>query len=199
MDYIVSYGSLLSRESRERYSSIFADVVPVQISGWKRGWSVRNVEERTTHAGVARAEGACMSAVLVPTRLTEDIKHRERYYDFIRLDPETISPIDSDRSVLESGNFWLCEPIQTACPSKEFPLAQTYVDTCLVGCLEAGIEDGLHQFIRNTEGWEYAWVNDRELDEPVFPRAAQLSRDKQKIIDRALAACGVLAYRRESP
>ena len=88
--YIVSYGSLLSHESRSRYSAITASVMPVTVTGWKRAWCTRHFEERTTHAGAVRTPEAKMNGVLIPTTITDEIRHRERYYEFVQIDSATL-------------------------------------------------------------------------------------------------------------
>ncbi|MEC8490670.1 MAG: gamma-glutamylcyclotransferase, partial [Pseudomonadota bacterium] len=38
---VLGYGSLLSKDSRERYSNIFTPGIPVTVSGFERAWVTR--------------------------------------------------------------------------------------------------------------------------------------------------------------
>ena len=42
-----------------------------------------------------------------------------------------------------------------------FPILQSYIDICILGCLEYG-EEAAKEFIQSTQGWQQAvWLNDR--------------------------------------
>ena len=182
-DFIVSYGSLLSRESRTTFSTITASVAPVTVSGWKRSWCTRHLDEHATHAGAIRAPDAQMHGVMVPTELTDDIRRREQYYEFEEIDPSTLKFANGIPDTAVGGTFWICKPRRIDYPTRDYPLPQSYVDTCLIGCLETDIPEWPNEFIRTTDGWEHYWINDRNRDAPIFPRAARLSPEVHDVID----------------
>ncbi|GKZ01245.1 hypothetical protein MPSEU_001075500 [Mayamaea pseudoterrestris] len=79
---------------------------------------------------------------------------------------------------------WTYRPLQEEWPDDEFPIAQTYVDTILRGCLDYAPEMA-HDFITSTVGWDGSnssegeiatattaaaahWYNDRH--DPIYPR-----------------------------
>ena len=47
-------------------------------------------------------------------------------------------------------------------PSYEYPILQTYIDVCILGCLEYG-EKFATEFIQTTFLWTKFWLNEREL------------------------------------
>ena len=47
-------------------------------------------------------------------------------------------------------------------PTTAYPLQQSYVDTCMAGCLEMSIPGWAHDFVRTTDGWEHCWIDDRQ-------------------------------------
>ena len=75
------------------------------------------------------------------------------------------------------------------------PINQTYVDTCLIGCLESGSERVIEQFIETTYGWENGWYNDRIR--PQYPRAAVLTNKQIELVDSLLERAGILGLRTE--
>ncbi|GKY93025.1 hypothetical protein MPSEU_000270900 [Mayamaea pseudoterrestris] len=81
---------------------------------------------------------------------------------------------------------WTYRPLREQWPDDNFPIAQTYVDTILRGCLSYAPEMA-HDFITSTEGWDGGessdmdgvstdtttataahWYNDRH--DPIYPR-----------------------------
>ena len=76
--------------------------------------------------------------------------------------------------------YCLPEENQKQRPTFDLPILQSYVDVVINGCLEYGEEFAIN-FIKNTYGWSYAWLNDR-----VKPRRPWLQEPNFKIIDRLL-------------
>ena len=75
------------------------------------------------------------------------------------------------------------------------PVYQSYIDTCLIGCMETKAENFAIEFIQSTHFWQDYWVNDRQL--PQYPRHARLTAAQQRSVDTLLQSCGILQYRRE--
>lgn len=61
------------------------------------------------------------------------------------------------------------------------PILQSYLDTCLKGCLEYGEEFAI-EFLETTTGWSKYWINDRSL-----PRRPWIHETNYKIMDELLA------------
>lgn len=70
-------------------------------------------------------------------------------------------------------------------PPREYPLSQTYVDTCILGCLEYSAEMA-RKWIRGFVGWPDSdnpyWLNDR-----LVPRRPWLEQPQFQLIDSILA------------
>ena len=195
-DYLIGYGSLLSSYSRRTYSGIDSAIRPVVATGWRRGWTVRYGDEAATYAGVRPVAGHVLHAALVPTRITPELRHRERGYVFTELDPASVHPTGADRSDLPDGRYWIVVNREQMRADEAHPIPQTYVDTCLAGCLETGGEARARAFIRATELWDAPWINDRGITAPLYPRRAPLESAQHAAIDRLLDDCGVLKFRR---
>ena len=54
-------------------------------------------------------------------------------------------------------------PRETSPASDEHPICQTYVDTCLLGCLERGGVSLAERWASTTGGWSVYWLNDLAL------------------------------------
>jgi len=66
-------------------------------------------------------------------------------------------------------------------PSVHYPILQTYIDVCLIGCLEHG-EEFTREFIKTSFKWSPHWLNEREL-----ARRPWLHQRNYVQIDRLLA------------
>ncbi|MDF1768879.1 hypothetical protein [Maricaulis sp.] len=195
-DFMIGYGSLLSGYSRRTYSGIEAEVRPVVATGWRRGWTVRYGDEAATYAGVRHAPGHHLHAALVPTEITPGLRHRERGYVFTQVAPGSVHPDDGSRAPLPAGRYWIVVNREQVRADHDHPIPQTYVDTCLSGCLETGGEARARAFIQATELWDAPWINDRDSQAPLYPRRTPLSIEDRTRVDTLLDTCGVLKFRR---
>lgn len=204
--YLVGYGSLLSHDSRSRYSNIFCDNMPIRAHGWQREWLARGMEDLQTCLGVSRVESAHLNGVLLPIeQITPELRSREQDYEFIEIDPATIVPakksaaleneLSKIRANPEKCKIWICANIHKKQASTDYPIYQTYLDTCLVGCFDMGIDNFATDFIRHTYFWQNGWVNDRCRSG--YPRAAKVTKQQQLKIDQLLKQMQLLKYRRE--
>lgn len=200
-EYVFSYGSLISRYSREEHSDIKASVIPAYLEGWQRSWCTLYEDEGATYAGVSQSVKARIGGVIIPTHVTEDLRHRERQYRFTPVSKDDLYAISSATPLDKlDGPIWICETIRPVEASRHHPLPQTYIDTCLAGCLEVGEQAGEQfavDFIRQTTGWSTGWVNDRPPGKPIYPRRAQTTGKLHAWIDNMLAEHDLLRFRRE--
>ena len=198
---IFGYGSLLSHDSRFRHSSIDTPGLAVTLSGWKRSWVTRSTPEKQTYVGAKSCSKSKMNGLLLPLQeIDEDLQKREQDYRFVALDVSMIDIHDRQHEAhltqLTAKQIWMCETLDTTPADVHHPVYQSYVDTCLVGCLEAGGESFALSFIESTHLWEVHWVNDRR--NPFYPRAAMLSKEQQQAIDKLLSQLGLLEMRKSS-
>lgn len=205
--YLVGYGSLLSHESRSRYSNIFCPNLPIIAHGWRREWLARGLEDLQTCLGVSHDASAHLNGVLLPIeQISPELRNREQDYQFIEVDPDNIvalqeSPLvqaelDKIRAYPDSHKIWICANQHKEQANIHYPIYQTYLDTCLVGCFDMGIDNFASDFIQNTHFWKHGWINDRSNSR--YIRAALVNQQQQQQIDQLLASLQVFQYRKET-
>lgn len=187
--YVLGYGSLLSRDSRERYSQIFTPGLSVDVTGFQRGWVTRSIAEQQTYVGAIADRRSHLNALLIPTTINPQLKDREKDYRFVEVGVHALSFTGAPMSeplfnALEKHSFWICETLQVLPATEQFPVHQTYIDTCLSGCFEQGGESNAQTFVTQTKGWEHPRYNDRNA--PKYPRAANLDSGLHSKIDAIL-------------
>lgn len=199
----------MSHESRWRYSDINAEVQPVWVHGWARGWVTSCDIEWFNSVGAFRNANASFNATLVPVAaISPDLHKREMNYRFteLRSDELSFTPAPNGKVNSLSHNsahrYWICETLQQQRADQKHPLLQTYIDTCLIGCLETDMPNFAHEFIESTQFWcleteQDYWLNDR--GSPKYPRAATINVEQSKLIDDLLQQFDLLQFRIEPP
>ena len=190
-DFIIGYGSLLSAYSRQTYSNLHTPVIPVMVTGWQRGWTTRYGDEAATYLGVRPAADTSLSAALVPSRITAELRHRERGYDFTPVERGAIRLLGDAVAELDSARFWIVVNREQVRADETHPIPQSYIDTCLIGCLETGGEEMARHFIASTELWEGHRVDDRDWPTPLYPRGTPATPAQRDRIDALLRDAGV--------
>lgn len=198
--YIVGFGSLMSHQSRKKYSGIDSQAIAVSVSGWQRGWISSCQIEGFTSLGAYQSTNSLLNAMLIPIpAIDETLRKREKNHHFVAISLESIDvhgkqPDLNTFSADGDDKFWICEAKQKSQAVKDFPIFQSYVDTCFAGCLESASLQFAKEFIDSTHGWEGHWINDRA--EPRYPRAADVTEKMQVRIDSLLEAANVLQHRK---
>jgi hypothetical protein len=204
--YLVGYGSLLSHDSRSRYSNIICPNMPIVASGWRREWLARGLADLQTGLGVSQIESASLNAVLLPIeQISSELRTREQDYEFVEVNPVSIVA-DQDSALAQAelakilaspdtNKIWICANLHKEQANKHYPIYQTYLDTCLVGCLDQGIVNFASEFIQSTHFWQHGWINDRHQTR--YPRAANITQLQREQIDQLLQQHQLLAYRQE--
>ena len=156
--YIFGYGSLISQESRAKTGHSGASI-PVRVQGVRRSWNRISPQSRICSVGVNFQEDVFCNGVIFPVSESELPKfdQREFGYDRVRLRPHQIRPWEAED--LPPGAFWTYLIKNLESPSKECPIAQSYIDVMLSGCLEIG-EAFAEEFVTTT-GWSPFMINDR--------------------------------------
>jgi hypothetical protein len=189
--YIVGYGSLMEKASKDRTAPNTGANLPVMVTGFERSWSLRGsgVGSGTTYLGVQAKDGALMVAALYRVFADQDISdtdQRETYYCRDEVDPGALRMLDGS-AVPEEGQIWIyaSRPEAVDPPNADYPIAQSYVDIFITGCLQVAErvvgqnQDFAKQCITTTAGWSPHWVNDRLLPRRPFihqPNAAEIDR-----------------------
>ena len=189
--YIVGYGSLMEKASKDRTAPDTGANLPVMVTGYERSWSLRGSGAGfgTTYLGVQAKDDAMMVAALYRVFAGEDVSatdQREAYYCREKVDPGALRMLDGS-TVPDKGQIWIyvSKPEAVDPPDADYPIAQSYVDLFLTGCLQLAErvvgqnEDFAKQCITTTAGWSPHWVNDRLLPRRPFihqPNAAEIDR-----------------------
>jgi len=199
MNYIFGYGSLLSAYSRRDYSGIETPVIPATITGWFRAWCAVYPDEGATYAGALPDKASHLDGVLIASDIDDDLRHRERGYKFSRLNLNDIQINNTHKSLSDNDHIVICETLPanfsgSSADSSQAPLPQTYLDTCLIGCLESQGMEGVRRFIQQTRGWNRYWVNDRH-QKAIYPRSIPITKDQTDLIDALLNEHDVLRFR----
>ena len=203
--YVCGYGSLMSHDSRYRYSGIDTQAIPVQVTGWQRAWNMASPGEKLTCVGATPKVNASLNALLVAVdEINDKLRKREANYHFIELSFEAIefhSTTPGASLDVYPGNdicdarIWICQVANPQSSTLSHPIYQSYVDTCLSGCLEHADEKFAVNFVKQTLGCDGIWLNDREAGK--YPRAPNINVAMQKRIDDLLQAQDVLRHRQE--
>lgn len=206
--WLFGYGSLMSHDSRLRFTNIDADAIPVQVQGWQRSWSMCcPIENFTCVGGVpvnlapeeSIPQNSAVGGVIVPIdAITDTLRKREQNYHFVALAKQDIKHFFAHQQealhvLLEGGIIWICQVNAPGVSNADYPVYQSYVDTCLAGCLESGGEEFARKFILETGRWDSYWVNDRQV--PQYPRAARIGKVLQSGIDELLQQFDLLRFR----
>jgi len=196
-DYLIGYGSLLSSFSRKHYSNINAPVQALLLKGWQRSWCARYADEGATYLGALPNSKSALNGVLIPTKIDPALAHREREYRFTEVDHGSIRMIGEDKNHLtEKDTVYICESLKPLLSNQDNPVPQSYVDTCMIGCLEAFGESGTIDFIEHTADWDQCWVNDRTRHPgPIYQRLTPSTPEQTELIDQLLTRAKTLQYR----
>lgn len=191
--YIFGYGSLINSLSRA-VTGESGSVLPVKVSGYERSWSVMSPDFGMSSVAVVQREGALCNGVLVEVPESE-IPHfdlRERGYQRARIDAHQIQTYQEVE--LPEGTLWIYHACEIVAPTQNCPIALSYADVILAGCIEHGHDFAL-EFIALTKGWEHPALNDRIA--PRYPRVQrqlhtpllnQLVADVIRLSDEQLSA-----------
>lgn len=205
-DYLIGYGSLLSHDSRSRFTNVVCPNIPVVVHGWRREWLARGLTDLQTGLGVSEVASASLNAVLLPIeQITDELRLREQDYQFVQVDhtkviasqasPIALTELAKISAEPEYKKIWICANLHKHQANFDYPIYQTYLDTCLVGCFDSSINNFAEDFIQNTHFWEHAWINDRHQAQ--YPRAAVVTKQQQQRIDELLEHYQVLSYRQQ--
>ena len=187
--YIIGYGSLMEDASRSRTSPDVGSAYPVAVKGYRRGWFGKgtNIGFNTTYLGVVADQKANLNGVIYQVKKIDEITATDKREDFYC----RVLVTDSEMSMLSNtapkptGQVWIYvnRPESVALANAGAPIAQSYVDIFISGCLEQqeqfNLPDFAKQCIETTSNWSNFWVNDRIYPRRPFiyqPRAIQIDK-----------------------
>jgi len=172
----------------------------VRISNMKRGWYFR-VSSTTpmtlpwTTLVCSDAPNFTTNGILLPTTDDElsQLDLREKGYRRMTIDTKCIECLCKNKQIPKNATvyYYGLPSSEFALSDRDAPLLQSYIDTCLSGCIR--IDSLLHtgstdypfttEFLKTTQQWDKMryWINDR-----VHPRRPHVFVPDADIIDQLL-------------
>ncbi len=166
-NFIFGYGSLICAESRARTGQS-GEAIPVRVNGIERQWNLVAGDMRLTAVGaIANPQYSCNGVLVsVPESELPKFDKREAGYTRLPIAHKDITSLFSN--IIPQGNLWVYVADIPGKPDAANPLAQSYIDVILTGCLDIS-DDFAKEFITSTTGWNNPWINDRKA--PRYVRA----------------------------
>ena len=189
-NYIIGYGSLFKKSSLQRTLPQVDIIHPIYLKNYQRSWNaIENITVTfsTTFLGIQKDNSSKTNAILfeVDEALLSTIDKREFLYTRESVDANNIEFISKALEINSDDEIWVYITNTPAAPSKQNPIIQSYVDTCISGCFEIEkefkIKNFAKEFITTTKNWSENWVNDR-----LFPRAPHIHMPDAYRIDELL-------------
>jgi len=199
--YIFGYGSLQNinsiRNTLNEITHIDETPFTVRVKNMRRGWYLpinKNnlITKPWTTLACVEESGYSVNGVLI--QITSECLRLldERETDYVRkiIQHEQITSIcDTELCSNSIAYYYGIDSESKQPPSLLTPILQSYLDTCLIGCIEIDAKLGnMHyeytiEFLQTTHEWNsmYHWVNDR-----IFPRRPYEYVPYARIIDRLL-------------
>ena len=190
-NYIIGYGSLMNLSSLNRTLPTIENIEPIYLNGFKRSWNAlenKNNSFSPTYLGVEIQVGARTNCIIfeLSEEELETMDQREFLYTRKLVNMNDIECVQSTQiSFSKEDKIWIYVTNNSSNPNKNYPIIQSYVDTCISGCLQLEIEFKMNNFaidfIKSTDNWSKYWVNDR-----IFPRAPHVHQPYAFKIDNLL-------------
>lgn len=190
--YVIGYGSLMQDGSRYRTAPHAGPAEAVTVTGYQRGWYARSkgASLGTTYLGVVPDVASSLNAVMYQISTSElaATDRRERTYCRVAVAPAAVKLLAPEAPPIAKAQIWIYEVAagEAAAVDEEHPIAQSYVDLFVGGCLEQEERLKLRGFsmqcVRTTYGWSAHWVNDR-----LYPRRPVAFEPRAFEIDKLLA------------
>lgn len=196
--YLFSYGTLINQESLE--STIPKRMytrIPARINGFQTGWTARAEYTGLTALGCKQSAGETAFGVLIPVEKSDlkalDERETQSIYQRVQISPKSAEAFSQHPQNQVSIESYVVHKAQK--PDKLAPIAQSYLDVVIGGCLSIDT-DFAESFIRNVTGWNHPWVNDRT--EPRYIRAQRnpsLERKVDQLLERLVPEAFGARYR----
>ena len=179
-------------------------------AGYARSWNFQHPNAKLTALGLEKTEagaGRTINGVVCPVLSAsgmEALDKREIGYKRVAIATKHLEPL-SWQTLPDGARVWMYVPLGPAAstatleagednddearagvgltgPSFHNPILQSYVDVCILGCLEYS-EEFAREFVTSTSLWDGPWINDR-----LIPRRPWVHQPRHKEIDALLAA-----------
>ena len=136
-NFMIGYGSLIEAQSRQRTNPEAKNVYPVEVSGFKRTWGKPSANYKTNFLTLVKDKNASLNAVYYPidTKSIKNTDTRENSYCRVLVPKKDLTTLGLNH--LPDGDYWVYaqKDNKLDLPSKKYPIAQSYVDIFLNGCI----------------------------------------------------------------
>ena len=185
------YGSLVNRETLR---TAYLATVPARVSGWKRCWRPRDPEFKKQGISVSLLSARPDSQTAIEGLVVFDradhlpsVDEREFGYHRRRVASDRIEfigdlAVDCPVYIYEA---WT----NHATDDPGDPILQSYLDAVLQGFLREFGTEGVHGFVRTTDGFDRPVRRDRH--KPIYPRSVSLSDPERTLFDGLLEQHGI--------
>lgn len=167
--YVIGYGSLMNKKSRERTNPDVKYVYPLMVNNFQRIWGTNNGSFKARFLTARPMQGKHFNGVYYSATVDDiyETDTREISYCRITVKFNDLNPIGLKS--LPKGIYWIYTqnpPSKIFLPNKEYPIIQSYVDVFINGCIDLEYtyraQNFAKQCIETTDGWnEKFWINDR--------------------------------------
>jgi len=175
--FVFGYGSLICSKSRAITAPTVAnrEIIPVTVKGVERTWAKKSKRGYTSMGVRFQEEAECVGVLLpVSNKELEQFDEREIGYDRYELQAEDIFPIGFLEEAWYENTFlsnchmkppqiWVYVQRIMLPATSDFPIAQSYLDIILRGCLSIS-EEFAHEFMKSTKGWHPSELLDESDD-----------------------------------
>lgn len=182
-NYIFCYGSLISKDSRNR-TGITGKSYVVRVKDIKRIWNVNIKSAPATYVGIVKEKDSICNGIIVEIDEKEMSKFDEREgpdYKRTKIDLSQVEFLGNDK--FDKGSVWVYSVKKPGIACDKYPILQSYLDVIISGCFDVS-NDFAKEFVRTTNGW-LSWINDRK--NPIYQR--HLDYPNIKKIDKVLQEC----------
>ena len=189
--YIIGYGSLLNINSVQRTLKNVTYIEPIYLTHYQRSWNAiddQSVSLSPTYLGIEYKENATLNAVIFEIDISDldMLDKREFLYHRVTVDKKNIKFLENNKiNITNDDKIYMYLTTNPKEPNKDYPIIQSYVDTCMIGCYQLekqfNLNTFLDDFLTTTHKWSSSWVNDR-----IFPRAPHIHNSYAYDIDRAI-------------
>jgi len=185
--FIIGYGSLLKKASLNRTLPQVEMIEPIYLNNYLRSWNaIENIKPTvsSTFLGIEKSQDSRVNCIIfeIDNSLVSILDKREFLYSREKVSLNDIEFTTDTFKISKDDDIWIYITKEPVKPSNEYPIIQSYVDTCISGAFEIEEEFNLKNFavdfIKTTQQWSVSWVNDR-----IFPRAPHIHEPDAYRID----------------
>jgi hypothetical protein len=184
--YIIGYGSLINEVSKKETDPSAKENFPVIISGYERSWSVHGRSK--TFLSITENKNATFNAVIYKLSSPQNIHlydKREKHYCRKAVDINQLKIYGTKLPFQKQIWIYSSKHQKKEVPTKDFPIAQSYIDIFISGCFQIEKKFEIKHFAKDCIKNTAHWPTQRESG-IIFPRHPASYEPYAKKIDSLL-------------